>query len=163
MKTLLNTITKDEKKRILEMHKNATKRNYLQEQGTPPPGPPNPPTPFPNIDNPDQYVNQKFRSGDDMVKYFGFSPIKSTNPDEKPDAKTYETQTNFANLIKKASIYYIKRGIQPTGNNSLTKLFQNEPILKQVLNVNGPTPAKFTEGDLNKRFQNYLNYLVSPQ
>jgi hypothetical protein len=38
MKTLLNTITQDEKKRILEMHKNATKRNYLQEQGNPIPG-----------------------------------------------------------------------------------------------------------------------------
>lgn len=52
MKTLLNTITKDEKKRILEMHKNATKRNYLQEQGdvtNPTTSTTNSQTPQPNI------------------------------------------------------------------------------------------------------------------
>jgi len=34
MKNLFNNISKEERKRILEMHENATKRNYLTEQGT---------------------------------------------------------------------------------------------------------------------------------
>jgi len=35
MKNLFNDISQEERKRILEMHENATKRNYLFEQGTP--------------------------------------------------------------------------------------------------------------------------------
>jgi len=37
MKNLFNDISNDERQRILEMHQNATKRNYLFEQGTPAP------------------------------------------------------------------------------------------------------------------------------
>jgi hypothetical protein len=39
MKNLFNDISQEERKRILEMHENATKRNYLTEQSAPAPAP----------------------------------------------------------------------------------------------------------------------------
>jgi hypothetical protein len=60
MKNLFNDISNDERQRILEMHQNATKRNYLTEQGTQEPTGQTPPKTIASFGPENQELYKKF-------------------------------------------------------------------------------------------------------
>jgi hypothetical protein len=113
MKNLFNDISQEERKRILEMHENATKRNYLFEQGTPTSASGTPTTNtiarF-STQNPDLY--QKFikidMNGQDVGKIYSlFDPQGSfINSDNSIPATLYK-------ILSQALGFYASRGKTP--------------------------------------------------
>jgi hypothetical protein len=113
MKNLFNDISQEERKRILEMHENATKRNYLFEQGQPTPASGTPTTnTIANFSpqNPDLY--QKFIKidmigNDTQTIYSLFDPQGSfINIDNSIPATLYK-------ILSQALGFYASRGKTP--------------------------------------------------
>ena len=168
MKNLFNDISNDERQRILEMHQNATKRNYLNEQpvGSGPTGETNsPPTqsdPFiallSSVRNADTFSKTPIEDPTaDLVTYFGFAEIPAVKDGEQPDPKVTETRTKTQELIKAADKYYVLKKVKPEGTTSLTKQFELWPIVGQLTSKQGSNAAKFTKDGLDRAYYKYLN------
>jgi hypothetical protein len=163
MKNLFNDISQDERNRILEMHQSATKKNYLSEQGSLPQSgtTSDPIVPLlQKVSDVKGFVSQKGITSDEMVKYFGF-PVINTINGEPPAPETYKSMSDMQKFLPTANTYYLNKKISPIGRNSLTTLFVNQPIIKQLTEKTGSTPPKFTKQILDKGYYNYLMSILS--
>jgi len=180
MKNLFNDISQDEKKRILEMHENATKKHYLTEQGTQEPTvqkTPNTITSF-GPDNPELY--KKFTtlnvSGQDYKELYSFfDPEKKWAGDKNiaspfaiiimqsleyyANNKTTPNEVEFSrvvasNVVPKAKEPFYFDG-KPTEETNYQRLFgkSTNPMIQNFVNVS--TTAK---GGINTAFKQFFDW-----
>jgi hypothetical protein len=114
MKNLFNDISQEERKRILEMHENATKRNYLMEQGvTPQPSTTSGGTPDKlTVLKTDETKRDKFAylNPEDLRKYFGPNALKRSPNDAEENHDTYKF---IQRAMKSPLTWYAKTGNTP--------------------------------------------------
>jgi hypothetical protein len=106
MKNLFNDISNDERQRILEMHQNATKRNYLNEQPVPSIG---------NTSNEDTITRIK-TSEDDLNRFLVLDQnyINSLFPNLVVQTKSDWDSVKYP--LQQALTWYAKSGRNPSTN-----------------------------------------------
>ena len=114
MKNLFNNISHEERQRILEMHENATRRNYLTEQGV------TPPQANKVAASPDKLTVLKtdeskrntfaFIGDEDLRKYFGPNVLKSSPNDTQENSERHNL---IHRPLKSALAWYAKTGKSP--------------------------------------------------
>lgn len=114
MKNLFNDISNDERQRILEMHQNATKRNYLNEQLVPSSG---------TNTNEDTITKIK-TSEDDLNRFLALDQdyISSLFP-----SLVFKTKTDWDSVkypLQQALTWYAKSGRNPS-TNALSSVVDN--------------------------------------
>jgi carboxylesterase type B len=169
MKNLFNDISQEERKRILEMHENATKRNYLTEQGVTPQGT-NTTESADKITalKTDEAKRTKFSYiGDvDMRTYFGPNVLK-TDPNEPSSQESREKYNLFAGTLKNALSWYAMYGRNPQTNslsssveaiNKLSNGFTDSyAALTGQAPYTGQAPKLMKAPDLDKKFIEIYN------
>jgi hypothetical protein len=143
MKNLFNDISNDERQRILEMHENATKRNYLNEQPVPSSG---------NNSNEDTITKIK-TSKDDLNRFLVLDQnyISSLFPN-----LVFETKSNWDSVkypLQQALTWYAKSGRNPSTN-----------VLSSVVNnIGGDFPQRYQTMTKGNPYEGGKGKVASPK
>jgi len=137
MKNLFNDISQEERKRILEMHENATKKNYLNEQNLDLGG---------FTDDEKTKMNRLKTSPEDLNRFLQLSQdtVKSFLPN-----LVFETKQQWDSIkypFQQALTWYGKSGRNPINN----------PLSTVVNNIGGDFPQRYqimVKGDPTKSGQ----------
>jgi carboxylesterase type B len=169
MKNLFNDISKEERKRILEMHESATKKNYLFEQGITPNG-------TGTSESTDKITTLKTDEakrttfsylGDvDIRTYFGPNVLR-TNPNEPSSQESREKYNLFAGTLKNALSWYATHGenpqtkplssVAPEINKEFNEFADSYASLTGQAPYTGQTPKLMKAPELDKKFIEIYN------